>query len=150
LTPCRIVTAPAADHDIEVAISWYEHERPGLDLEFVGELRSAYDRVVGSPFGYQVLGLGGRRSLVRRFPYIVYFIIEGNVIELIDISGLTREERSDLLERLWDSLTANQEDYPLWDWQREEPDRRLDAFERDGIYGVPVEEVLARLRGRDE
>jgi hypothetical protein len=44
---------------------------------------------------------------------VLPFIIEGKVIELIDISGLSREDRCDLLERLWDSLTANQEDYPL-------------------------------------
>ena len=69
---------------------------------------------------------------------------------MIDISGLSREERLDLLERLWDSLTATQEDVPLWDWQSEELDRRLDEFERDGDYGAPADEVLARLRGRDE
>jgi hypothetical protein len=52
-------------------------------------------------------------SAAPRLSGVLPFIIEGNVIELIDIAGLSREERSDLLERLWDSLTANQEDYPL-------------------------------------
>ena len=69
---------------------------------------------------------------------------------MIDISGLTREEQLDLLERLWDNLTSTQEDFPLWDWQREELNRRIDEFERDGEYGAPAEEVLARLRGRNE
>jgi putative addiction module component (TIGR02574 family) len=68
----------------------------------------------------------------------------------IDIDGLTREERLDLLERLWDSLTETQENVPLWDWQREELNRRLDEFERDGDLGTPAEEVLGRLRGRNE
>ena len=69
---------------------------------------------------------------------------------LIDISGLSREERLDLLEQLWDSLTATEEDVPLWDWQREELNRRVDQFEQDGNYGAPADEVLARLRGRNE
>jgi putative addiction module component (TIGR02574 family) len=69
---------------------------------------------------------------------------------VIEIDGLSRDEKLDLLERLWDSLTATQENVPLWEWQREELNRRLDEFERDGDYGVPADEVLGRLRGRDE
>ena len=66
---------------------------------------------------------------------------------MIDISGLSREERLDLLERLWDSLTATQEDVPLLDWQRELLDRRLDELEREGPVGISAEELLGRLRG---
>ena len=69
---------------------------------------------------------------------------------MIDISRLSREQKLHLLEQLWDSLTSTQEDMPLWDWQRELLDRRLDELERDGNLGVPAEEVLARLRGRNE
>ncbi|MFN8634720.1 MAG: addiction module protein [Chloroflexota bacterium] len=69
---------------------------------------------------------------------------------MIDISGLTREQKLELMERLWDDLTSSQEGIPLWDWQREELDRRIDALEHDGILGKPADEVLARLRGRDE
>jgi putative addiction module component (TIGR02574 family) len=69
---------------------------------------------------------------------------------VIDIDALTREEQLELLERLWERLTSTHEFPPLSKWQREELDRRLKAFERDGEYGVPAEEVLARLRGRDE
>jgi putative addiction module component (TIGR02574 family) len=69
---------------------------------------------------------------------------------MIDIDGLTREEKLDLLERLWDSLVESHDDAPLLDWQRDLLDRRLDAFERDGDHGVPAEDVLGRLRGRNE
>jgi putative addiction module component (TIGR02574 family) len=69
---------------------------------------------------------------------------------MIDIDALSREERLDLLERLWDSLTSTQVDVPLWDWQRKELDRRLDELEQDGPVGIPAEELLGRLRGRTE
>ena len=69
---------------------------------------------------------------------------------MIDISGLSREERLDLLDRLWDSLTTTQEDVPLWDWQRELLDQRLDELEREGPVGITPEELFARLRGRHE
>ena len=69
---------------------------------------------------------------------------------MIDIDGLSRDEKLELLDRLWDSLTSTQDDVPLWEWQREELNRRIAAFEQDGDYGAPAEEVLARLRGRNE
>ena len=67
---------------------------------------------------------------------------------MIDISGLSREEKLDLMERLWDSLMATQEDVPLWDWQRELLDRRLDELEREGPVGITPEELFERLRSR--
>lgn len=69
---------------------------------------------------------------------------------MIDITQLSREEQLDLLERLWDHLTSTQENIPLWDWQREELDRRLDELERDGPVGILADELLGRLRGRTE
>jgi putative addiction module component (TIGR02574 family) len=69
---------------------------------------------------------------------------------MIDITGLTREERLELLERLWDSLAADQMALPLTDAQREELDRRLDELDRDGPTGIPAEEVLVRLRSSEQ
>ena len=68
----------------------------------------------------------------------------------IQIDSLTRDERLDLLERIWDSLTP--EDVPVTDAQRQELDRRSDAVDRDLAagreLGVPWEEVARQLRAR--
>jgi putative addiction module component (TIGR02574 family) len=64
---------------------------------------------------------------------------------MIDISGLTPEEKLDLLERLWDSLSADPESLALTAAQRAELDRRLDDLDRDGPTGIPADEVLDRL-----
>lgn len=69
---------------------------------------------------------------------------------MIDIDGLTREEKLELIERLWDDLASTQESIPLSEWQREELDRRLDELDREGPVGVPAEDVLGKLRGRNE
>lgn len=67
----------------------------------------------------------------------------------VDIAKLTAEERLELLERLWDSLAETPEKVPLTDAQRQELDRRLDDLERDGPLGIPWNEVLERIKGRD-
>jgi putative addiction module component (TIGR02574 family) len=66
----------------------------------------------------------------------------------IDINALSPKERLELLEQLWDSLSSTPEAIPLTDAQREELDRRLDDLEREGAVGIPWEEVLRRIAGR--
>ena len=64
----------------------------------------------------------------------------------IDISGLTSEERLELLGDIWDSLAP--EEVPVTEAQRSELDRRLDDLEQDGDLGIPWEEVLRQIRDR--
>jgi putative addiction module component (TIGR02574 family) len=66
----------------------------------------------------------------------------------IDITALSAEERLDLLERLWDSLTPTPEAVPLTEAQRAELDRRLDDLDREGPVGVAWDEMLDRVRNR--
>ncbi len=68
----------------------------------------------------------------------------------IDIGALSREERLQLLEQLWESLSATPEAIPLTGAQRQELDRRLDELDRDGPAGIPWEEVLHRIRSRGQ
>jgi len=66
----------------------------------------------------------------------------------IDISRLSPEERLELLEQLWDSLSSAPEAVPLTDAQRAELDRRLDEIDQDGPIGIPWDEVMRRIRSR--
>jgi len=67
---------------------------------------------------------------------------------MIDIAALSAEQRLELLEQIWDSLSANPQAVPLTQAQREELDRRLDELDADGPSGIPWEEVYRRLRDR--
>lgn len=87
----RLVSEPQADLDIEATFHWYENEQSGLGLEFLDELRVAYDRIVEGPLKYQELRSGIRRALVRRFPYAVYFAAEGDVIVVLAVLHAGRD-----------------------------------------------------------
>lgn len=62
----------------------------------------------------------------------------------IDIANLTSEEKLDLIERLWESLSSRREEVPLTEAQRVELDRRLDEMERGEVEGIPWEEVVLK------
>ena len=91
MTGYRLVSEPGADLDVEATFQWYENELPGLGLEFLDELRSVYDRIVQGPLKYQDLRSGIRRTLLRRFPYAVYFAFEADVIVVLAVLHAHRD-----------------------------------------------------------
>lgn len=64
----------------------------------------------------------------------------------LDVKALSAEERLNLIEELWDSLEAD--DVPVSEAQKTELDRRIEEMDRDGVRGIPWEDVLDRIRGR--
>ena len=87
----RLVSDPRADIDIEAAFEWYERERPGLGLDFVDELRAAYGRIVDGPLKYPQLRSNIRRALLKRFPYAVFFAVEGEIIVVLAVLHTSRD-----------------------------------------------------------
>jgi putative addiction module component (TIGR02574 family) len=66
----------------------------------------------------------------------------------IDIEKLPPEERLNLLERLWESLSDTPDAVPVTHAQRAELDRRLDELDTEGPVGIPWNDVLRELRSR--
>ena len=66
---------------------------------------------------------------------------------LPDFAHLTPDERLQLIEELWDSLTP-QEAAPLSRELADELDRRIGEMQPDPLAGRPWEEVLPDLRKR--
>jgi len=68
----------------------------------------------------------------------------------VNLDDLSPEEQLQLLEDIWDRLSQRPANLPLSPEQREELDRRLDAFEEDVRAGRPLgrpwSEVRERLR----
>ena len=62
------------------------------------------------------------------------------------VASLSREQRLELLEKLWDSLA--EEEIPITDELREELDRRLDDLDRNPDNSEPWEDLRERLRSR--
>lgn len=91
MTAFRLVSDPQADIDIEAAFRWYENEQTGLGLEFLDELRAAYDRIVDGPFKYLQLRSYMRRALLKRFPYAVYFVVEDEIIVVLAVLHTSRD-----------------------------------------------------------
>ena len=87
----RLEATPAVELDIEAAFEWYEREEFRLGFEFLDDLRDAYVRILNHPLAYQSLRSGIRRALTRRFPYAIFFSIQGEVIVILAVLHTARD-----------------------------------------------------------
>jgi plasmid stabilization system protein ParE len=87
----RIEAEPSVEADIEASFDWYEGEQIGLGFEFLDELRAAYLRILAGPSKYVELRSGIRRALAKRFPYAIYFSIEGTIVVVLAVLHTARD-----------------------------------------------------------
>lgn len=64
----------------------------------------------------------------------------------LDIEKLTKDERLEPLEEVWDSLSRDPAGLPLTAEQEADLDRRLDSLDQDGAVGTASEDLHGRLR----
>jgi plasmid stabilization system protein ParE len=71
--PVELVIAPEAGFDIAEAYVWYEGRRAGLGEEFLSSVDACLESIRRRPEMYPVVHESYRRSLIRRFPYAVFY-----------------------------------------------------------------------------
>jgi plasmid stabilization system protein ParE len=81
----RAYIQPRASADAVNASAWYERQKPDLGIEFILELDAAIEQAVETPEAYARQYRNARRVLLRRFPYAVYFVFEGDTIEIFAV-----------------------------------------------------------------
>jgi toxin ParE1/3/4 len=82
---------PEAEADLAEAFAYYEAQLPGLGHEFIATVEQQLERVVENPEQYQVLHRGVRRAVMRRFPYAVFYLAEGEAVVVLAIEHQARD-----------------------------------------------------------
>jgi plasmid stabilization system protein ParE len=80
-----VIVQPEAEADINDAYRWYENREPGLGGEFLGEVTTALSRIANNPLHYPELYGTARRGCVRRFPYIVIYVVRLDQIVILAV-----------------------------------------------------------------
>ncbi len=79
----EIVVQPAAEAEITEAFRWYESRSEGLGSEFMRALDAALSAVQRNPGSYAAVHGPVRRAMLRRFPYGVFYLLDGEVIVVL-------------------------------------------------------------------
>lgn len=85
---------PRARREVRAAFHWYESKRAGLGSEFLRALDAAIEDVRRMPGKHQLVAKRTRKVLVRRFPYFIFYALEGQCILVTAVFHTSRDSRS--------------------------------------------------------
>ncbi len=73
----------SAERDVESAQNWYEQQQAGLAHTFHREFVSTVEILSNTPLIYPVLYRNVRRAVLHRFPYLIWYRIEDDLVIII-------------------------------------------------------------------
>jgi plasmid stabilization system protein ParE len=79
----RFIVRPAAAADIDEAYLWYESQGVGLGNEFLAAAQAVVDAIAEDPLKHPVVHRNTRRTLLKRFPYALYYRVYDDVVVVV-------------------------------------------------------------------
>ncbi|WP_447600377.1 type II toxin-antitoxin system RelE/ParE family toxin [Nitrospira sp. Nam80] len=79
----RVRFRDEANADVIEALAWYRKRGLQLGEEFLSALDSCLAKVQSVPESHPVVHRDIRRALLRRFPYGIFYVYEGDVITVL-------------------------------------------------------------------
>lgn len=84
---------PQVEMDVRNGRTWYEAKAPGLGEEFLRVFYACAEELARDPQIYPRIHREFRRRLLRRFPYAIYFRIEGDRVVVFGLFHCARDPR---------------------------------------------------------
>ena len=86
-----VILRPKALTEFEEAAVWYEQQRPGLGIQFVGEVERILELIAEQPDRYPIVFGTIREALVSRFPYCVYYRVRPDQVKVLAVFHTSRD-----------------------------------------------------------
>jgi toxin ParE1/3/4 len=80
-----------AEKEFNDSIAWYDGEREGLGQEFRATIEEYFQCIADNPDRFPKIRGEVRRAIVRRFPFVIHFLIETNRIVILSVFHTSRE-----------------------------------------------------------
>lgn len=87
----RLHVRPESEQDLEDAAAWHEEQRRGLGQEFLDEVLRSFRQVTEQPRLYPTVHRDTRRALTHRFPFGVFYRVEGDFIVVVAVMHGSRD-----------------------------------------------------------
>ena len=89
----RVIIRPNAEADLQEAQAWYESRRVGLGEELLDEVRRTVRLLESDPERRPLYYRDFRRLLTRRFPYKLFYRVEGDRVIVFRILHAKRKHQ---------------------------------------------------------
>src|SRR5437763_1948568 len=81
----QLVARPGIKTDLLEASSWYDSKAAGLGRDFLREVDRQFELIESNPLLYAPIYRGVRGCQPRRLPYVIYYRIRGDIIQMIAV-----------------------------------------------------------------
>ena len=88
-----LIIRPEAEGDLTEGFDWYEQRRSGLGDAFLEEINTRLRRIAENPLRHAIVYRNARQALIRRFPYKILYLFEGDRIEVLGVVHARRQPR---------------------------------------------------------
>ena len=89
----ELIIRPEALEDIDQAYGWYKRRQAGLGERFLRHLDDCLSAICRSPNAHAIVYAHYRRAVVRRFPYVVFYEVEGERVNVYSIFHTSQKPR---------------------------------------------------------
>lgn len=79
-----------AEKDLYEAATWYERQRNGLGKDFLDAASSTFAKIATNPNQFPAVRRGTHRALLEKFPYGVFFVVRGSVVDVVAVFHASR------------------------------------------------------------
>ncbi len=76
----NIILIPPSDKEMEEAIDYYNDQMPVLGEQFYNSFLSSVDYISIAPDAWRKVGNNTRRINIKRFPYLILYVLDGEDI----------------------------------------------------------------------
>jgi toxin ParE1/3/4 len=80
-----LIIRPKAEAELADAFNWYENNVQGLGADFLNAVETALLEISRNPDQHPIIHKGIRRSLIRRFPYAVFYLIKPQQVVVLAV-----------------------------------------------------------------
>jgi hypothetical protein len=87
----RIEVEEDAERELADSAIYYEHRRAGLGLEFAAAIQDALDTIRDAPERSSLRNDGTRRHVMRRFPFIIHYLIMPDYVWIVAFAHTSRK-----------------------------------------------------------
>lgn len=89
----RLIIKRIVYDDVERNASWYDEQRLGLGESFIDSVLGSFGGLMRDPERYRKVHGDVRRYLVKGFPYVVYYVVNGEDVKIFAVMHSRRDSR---------------------------------------------------------
>jgi plasmid stabilization system protein ParE len=86
-----LVLRRIAAEEFDDSIAWYDRQGAGLGREFRATIEDHLRQITDNPERFPRVRRNVRRAVVRRFPFVIHFLVEADQIVVLSVFHTSRD-----------------------------------------------------------